>query len=439
MPAKKIVIVGAGASARFLTKSLQPGKKKGELEITVVQPNLFASLSYYQTLVLTKRETLVGNSTFQEVEGVDKTVYGTAVGCSDGVLAVQQLKENGKDIVEVPFDILVAATGSSLPVVTETPGQSTEERQAEIDMFASALTSGESVVIAGGGAVGVELAGDILEALPVNSRKGKVTLVCSADRLMLDQPASYGEGCKIQLEALGCTILFKDRVTSHSESIVASSGKSVGLELKSGKILECHAYVAAYSRGASTAWLTTPHGEEVGLPSQLLNDRGQVVVNEFLQSTAYEKLFAVAATNDRKEIALFMNVEAEAKTAAANIMKPNSSKALPGLEHAVYQVVGHDTYATLMPENLPMPGCFTTLCCQWCGFPCNLLCPCFCCAAVCGPVDPMTCGYCCGAPEGAGLPKTLMAVKEMGVMAQQAGFINVGQQQQAPSGEDMKR
>jgi NADH dehydrogenase FAD-containing subunit len=445
MSSRKVVIVGAGASARILVKTLRAGKAKN-LHITVVQPNKFASLPYYQTLVLTQKDTLANNSTFQPIEGVDETVYGIAVTCADGVLAVQPLNDQGaKDespaavVKEVPFDILVAATGSSFPILTETPGQSQAERQQEIDQVSKALLNGkDAVVIAGGGATGVELAGDVLEALPAEGRKGKVTLICSSDRLLADQPPYYGEKCKQVLEELGCKIIFNDRVKSHSDSAIGTSDAPVvTLTLKSGTTLPCQAYIAAYARGANTSWLTIPHGGKGGLPSKLINEKGKVEVNEYLQSTVYDKLYALAVTNSRTEPSLIMNVEAQAKTAASNILKPNSASVAPGVAHAVYQIVGHDSFATLIPENLPMPGFCATLCCQWCGYPANLLCPCWCCAVVCGPVDHMTCGYCCGKPEGMGLPNTLKNTKEMGVMAQMAGYVDPGKV--APAGEGMDR
>jgi NADH dehydrogenase FAD-containing subunit len=438
----KVVIVGAGASARILVKSLRarPNGKPEKLHITVVQPNKFAGIPWYQTLVLTKRDSLTQHATFVEVAGVDNTVFGVAVACGDGTLAVQPLNKEGAknesaSPIEVSFDVLVAATGSSFPVLTETPGQSQQERQEEVDRISEALMSGRNVVIAGGGATGVELAGDILESLPAESRKGKVTLICSSDRLLADQPEYYSERCKQVFEELGGTIVFNDRVTSHTETTVATSSEPIHLELKSGYTLDCHTYVAAYARGPNTSWLTTAHGDK-GLPSKLVNEHGTIEVNDYLQSPVYDKLYALMATNSRKEPALIMNVEAQAKTAAANILKPNSAKVAPGLEHALYQVVGHDTFATIIPENLPMPAACATLCCQWCGFPFNLLCPCWCCAVVCGPFNHLACGYCCGKPEGSGVTKTLKSLKEIGIMAQNGGYMDPGK---APTTEGMDR
>lgn len=423
---KKVVVVGAGPSARCVIKSLRI--KAGEdMHITVVQPNDFASVPFYQTLVLTKRETFVQNSTFVEIDGASTTVYGVAVGCSDGTVAVQPL-DKSRPLQSVDFDVLVCATGFAFPVICETPGQTKDERKAEIDRYADALLSGKNVVIAGGGSVGVELAADLLETLPEGSRNGKVTLVCSSDHLLADQPPKYGLRCKEVLEGFGCEFIFNDRVSSHTDSVV-SDGKSIPLTLKSGKNLDCHVYVAAYSRGANTDWLTKPVSGKDPLPAQLLNEKGQVIVNEYMQAAAYDKLYAMMATSNRKEISLFPNVDSQAQTVAKNIVKPQSAKQSDGPQHAMYQLVGHDTFGILIPESWPMPSFVTKVFCQWFGFPFTLLCPC------CWPC-PLVGGYCCGPPEGSGLAKALNNSKKWKLVATNAGYYVKGK---IGFGEEMER
>eukprot|EP00980_Cylindrotheca_fusiformis_P000578 scaffold152_cov128-Cylindrotheca_fusiformis.AAC.1 len=209
---KRIVVVGAGVAARLVTKYLKASKTA--CHITIIQPNKFSSMPFYQTMVLTKQIPFVENTTFAEIDGADATVYGVAVGCSDGSVAVKLL-DSGKT-QQVPFDTLVCATGFGYPVILETPGQTKEDRLQEIEQYANALSSGNDVVIAGGGTVGVELAGDLLEKYP--NAKGRVTLICSSERLLMDQPPYYGERCQKVLEDMGCKFVFSDRVTSHSDS-----------------------------------------------------------------------------------------------------------------------------------------------------------------------------------------------------------------------------
>lgn len=438
---QRVVVVGAGASARCVIKNLRAKDKS--LHITVVQPNDFASMPFFQTLVLTKRDTFVQNSTFAEIEGSDETVYGVAVGCSDGTVAVQPL-DKSKPVETIDFDILVCATGYGYPVICETPGQTKDERKAEIDKYADALLSGKNVVIAGGGTVGIELAADLLEVLPEESRKGTVTLVCSSDHLLADQPAYYGRRCKEVLEDLGANFLFNDRVSSHSESAVSEEdGKPIALTLKSGKTLDCHVYVAAYGRRANTTFLTqsaTPGKDALVAAGtandELLNERGQIIVNEYMQSVAYDKLYAMAATSDRTEPSIIMNVDSQAQTVAKNIIKPMSSKQSAGVQHALYQLVGHDTFGLLIPESLPMPSIVSKILCHWCGFPFNILCPCVCIGVGVGLCDPMMCGYCCGPPEGKGLANALKTSKKLKLVATTSGYYVKGK---PGFGEEMER
>ncbi|CAJ1941059.1 unnamed protein product [Cylindrotheca closterium] len=424
---KKIVVVGAGASARCVIKNLRAANEGDPMHITVVQPNDFASMPFYQTLVLTKRDTFAENSTFVEIDGSSTTIYGVAVGCSDGTVAVQPL-DKSKPVQNIDFDILVCATGFAMPVICETPGQTKDERKAEIDRYSNALLSGKNVVIAGGGTVGIELAADLLETLPEGSRNGKVTLVCSSDHLLADQSPNYGRRCKEVLEEFGCDFIFNDRVSSHTDSMV-SEGKPIELTLKSGKNLDCHVYVAAYGRGANTDWLTKPAAGKDPLPAQLLNEKRQVIVDEYMQAAAYDKLYAMAATSNRQEISIFMNVDTQAQTVAKNIIKPKSAKQGDGSQHVMYQIVGHDTFGFFVPESWPMPSFVTTVCCHWCGFPCNMIFPC------CWPC-PLVLGYCCGPPEGKGLTDAMRISKRMKMAARNSGYYVKGK---IGYGEEMER
>jgi NADH dehydrogenase FAD-containing subunit len=90
------------------------------------------------------------------------------------------LVEDYKDIQLIAFDIIVCALGISFPTVLATPGQSPADRKAEVENVSNFLTSpSTNVVIAGGGHVGVEIAGDVLEEHPPDGT-GSITLVCSS-------------------------------------------------------------------------------------------------------------------------------------------------------------------------------------------------------------------------------------------------------------------
>lgn len=441
---QRVVIVGAGASARFLVKKLRAFRagQRDKVRITIVQPNKFSEVVWYSTLVLSGQDPFHLDSTLRPVMDVDETVYGVAVGCSDGltgdgVLAVKTLERsegNVEDIVHVEFDVLVVATGLSFPTILASPGQTLAARLEEIESLQAALKKGGEIVVGGGGAVGVELAGDLLETLPSNA---KLTVICSSDRLISEKPPEYSKRAQQQLEKMGATIIFSDRVTNYDETITEGP---VVLELKSGNSLECSVYIPAYNRGPNTAWLRNGLGMDgPPLPGSVLNEKGQVSVNENLCSDAYPKLYALGAASSLEEIALVPNIEGMAMTVAVNILHPCSKTHKPGpLKTPIYAIVGNSTFGMLMPDALQrLPRLFKKVFFEWCGYPCNLLCPCFLCGVVCGPLDPMICGKCCGPPEGEGVAKTHGNMKKKGIVAKMAGYDGVGIEE--PNSDDMKR
>ena len=165
------------SSSYYVRRNTKDGGKKS-WNTTVIQPNHFSTLPFYQTQLLTKQDTFVANTTFTGIDGVDNTIYGVAVACYDGVVCVQPLTNDEvtgsmddeasahtEPVIEVPFDVLVAATGYSFPTITALPGQSRKDREKGIEKIAGAITSGGHVVIAGGGPTGIELAGNVLESL----------------------------------------------------------------------------------------------------------------------------------------------------------------------------------------------------------------------------------------------------------------------------------
>ena len=80
----------------------------------------------------------------------------------------------------IPFDYLVAATGTRLPA----PGSmQSDEKLPSVDYFKqyqAGVKKAQTIVIVGGGAVGVQMACDLKEVYPDKN----VTLIHSRDQLM---------------------------------------------------------------------------------------------------------------------------------------------------------------------------------------------------------------------------------------------------------------
>jgi hypothetical protein len=142
----------------------------------------------------------------------------------------------------------------------------------------------------------------------------------------------------MKLQEFGCNVILNDRVTNPHNQMI---GEITVLELQSGKILEYDACIPAYNRGPNTQWLTEVRLLDLSLPlSGVLNDKKQVIVDEYLTPKEYPKLFAIGATNDRGEAIIGMNVHYQAQTITANILSPQSKKT-QGMSCPVSTVSNH--------------------------------------------------------------------------------------------------
>jgi NADH dehydrogenase FAD-containing subunit len=388
-------------------------KGKG-FHVTLVQAAKTSELSWYICETLTGQKAYEQASTSEPFPSVDKIVYGVATGVCEGKVAVKIL--NG-GIEQLMFDTLVCATGIIMPTFTPTPGQDSAERRKEIEDLANILTDPtKSIVVAGGGAVGVEIAGDILDGGCKD-----LTLITPGDRLLLDQDEKWSKKALEQLETRGANVLFGERCTSNSETTIAEPGSKVTVTTTS-KSLECDVFLAAYTRGPRTAWLAEPV-EDSKLPDGILNETGHVEVDEFLASKVYPNLYVIGAASTVDEPALSPNFDSQSQCIVKNMVKAKSAKYGGGMmKKPMIQLVGHQTYGFFVPEAMNVPSCCSTLMCTMCGFPGNLLCPCVWCGILCGPCNLYTCGMCCSDAEGKGVPDTIAGVAKLGIAADMAGY-----------------
>ena len=140
------------------------------------------------------------------------TVRATAVGLesagSDTTVTGVKLNDGSN----LPADHVVIATGSSYPNPIKAPhdvASSPEERRAQIEAAHVTLVSAKSVVIVGGGTVGVELAAEIAGKW---GRHKEVTLITPHDRLLERMPPRAGKLALRWLEKKGVWVVLNDRV-----------------------------------------------------------------------------------------------------------------------------------------------------------------------------------------------------------------------------------
>mmetsp|Transcript_39578 Transcript_39578/g.114218 ORF Transcript_39578/g.114218 Transcript_39578/m.114218 type:complete len:416 (-) Transcript_39578:29-1276(-) len=387
----KVVIIGGGLAGKMTAEFLKKNKSP-ELSLTIITASHFQEWSLAGTYTLANPEKLhkfiSPNPSTWQLPGVAYE-FGIVEEVTDGLVKLA----GGK---AVPFDACVVATGFSLPLVVPKPGITHKERVDEVQAASEAIRKAQHILIAGGGAVGVELLGDLRETAPAGA---KFTLVCATPTLLPHSDAKYQAKALRKLESWGVEVLFNEKVADEYGSPAPVLERRAHT-LKSNKVIEADVYLPAFSQGPRTQFLRASASQ---LPQGgVLNGVGLVDVNDYLQAKAYPKLFAVGCSS-KNEPAMVPKIEAQAKTTAANVKafldgKPlaEHKEAMPEANHPLLQVMGHNTYAFFEPDAMPGP---MGRCVRCCGFPCCPCCPCWCCC------PPMACGFCCGSPEGQGTAK----------------------------------
>jgi len=172
----KVVIYGVGMAGAVLARRLGDDfdvtvvASTDYFEVPMAMPRLMVEPGYAEKAIVPIAEAL---PKAQYIRGrlVELSRAGACVEGDDG----------GRRMVTA--DITVLATGSrfSGPFIRSSSG-SIEERRASLHRLEASLASARRVLIVGGGPVGVEMAGEIVETWPGHS----VTIVQSGARILAE-------------------------------------------------------------------------------------------------------------------------------------------------------------------------------------------------------------------------------------------------------------
>jgi len=409
----RVVIVGGGLSSKHAAETLL--KKKKDLQVTIVQANRFVEWPLAMTVCLVKPQlhdkALATNCDKFQVPGVTYK-YGVV----ENVDATsKQVKLTGEEET-VPYDCLIVATGFGMPLIYPDLGVSVEERKMEVQRVGDAIKKGSCIVVAGGGPVALELAGNIRGEYPSK----KVVLLCT-NGVLGAWPEKQRKKVQAQLQKMNIEVV--NGATDAPKAYSLEPGS-----IKFGeKELSYDVFLPAYSQGPNTKFL----------PGTVLGGKGCVDVNEYLQSNACKEIFAVGVSNIKEPFIAMPKLEAQWNSVATNVIAMLAGRPLTKHEEGAkfmklppLVLIGHGPsgYGFFDFNNVPPP---IKCCCCFglCGFPCCP--PCWPCCA-CGGCGCCPCGYCCGPPEGNG-PATLAG--KMAFMSSGFHFAGIGA---APAQQSMK-
>ncbi|KAI7833998.1 hypothetical protein BX661DRAFT_176449 [Kickxella alabastrina] len=132
---------------------------------------------------------------------------------------------------EIYFDYLILATGSQSPGPINPVATNKADGLEEIARLRDGILESNTVMVVGGGAVGVEIAGFLAEAYPAK----KVTLVHSGSRLLpMNFRESIGTGAVTKLKQLGVAVILNERIEIPEDPEYAAQVKGQVLRGSSG-------------------------------------------------------------------------------------------------------------------------------------------------------------------------------------------------------------
>jgi len=275
-----VVIVGGGYGGIKLASNL-----KGKGNFTLIDPKD----SFHHNMAALRAATVPGfySKTF--------IPYKPTFGDNFKQAAVKNIDVLNKKVIlsndeSVPYTELIIATGSGGPF----PGKcdslecSSSKLVQLYENFTCELQQAENIVIIGGGAVGVEMSGEIRDSYPDK----KITILHGGKDIVsstLEEKARANIMEKLKEKHID--VLYGEKVTNMCDIELNKTKSSIQVETSSGKVLTADLVIPCFGSSTNTSAFSNSLSES-------MNKRGQLKVNEFLQVEGHNDIFAIGDSND---------------------------------------------------------------------------------------------------------------------------------------------
>ncbi|CAM6016516.1 unnamed protein product [Sphagnum balticum] len=298
---KRIVVVGGGVAGSTVAKSFD-----SEADVTLIDPKDYFEIPY-AALRCTVEPKFAERAIVKHTEYLKKAklVQSSAQSVSDSeVVAVSGDR--------IPYDFLVVCTGS-----TYTGPATKEERIKEFEADYKKVKAADSILIIGGGPVGVELAAEIVVDFPTK----KVTLIQSGDRLIDFLGPKASEKTLKWLQSRNVEVILNDRIELDGlAGPIYTTSK--------GRTIKADAHFVCIGKRVGSSWL---RDSEL---SSLLDDQGRLKVDANLRVEGKKNVFACGDIANTVEIKQGFLAGKQAAVVTENIKK--LSKDPKGSKLAVY-------------------------------------------------------------------------------------------------------
>ncbi|KAK7064071.1 FAD/NAD(P)-binding domain-containing protein [Favolaschia claudopus] len=309
----KIVIVGAGSGggavlARALSTKLPSAK------ITLINPLPYAISRPTLPRMTVSDQNDLFDTALMPYDKLFANPNGTFV---QGLVEIIKPAAKGGSVVlasgqELPYDILVLAPGSIWEGPLDFPTDP-DAVKAFLSESRARFSKAQKIVLAGGGAVGIEYAGEIKDIWP-----NKEVTIVHGDKLLFNPayPDGFRKGMEKSLRDRGVSIILNDFLDD-----IPAPGPA-NIKTRNGHSIDADLVVTTRGPRPNTEFVARSLGADT------LDERGQIKVTKTLQLINHPNIFAIGDAINTVEQKQVMKAMAHSGIVAGNIIATVSGKGL---------------------------------------------------------------------------------------------------------------
>lgn len=314
MTQKSVLVIGGGAAGHQIAYQLRDAAN-----VTLVDPKTYWEVPMAVPRLLVEPDALNARIPYNSFLGAAQHIQGKVVALTDNSVVISTI--GGKEQT-LRFDYAVIATGSAyLDPLIKAQATTEQDRIAEIQAMHQRLRSARSVVIAGGGPVGIEIAAELRETLA----GAKVTVVHGGHTILENAPEKFPDWARADLKSKAVEFVLDDLVVTPALGDQPQDGKVV---TRAGRVIAADVVVWAAGTKPTTDFVALAWPDAV-------QGNGLVAVDTYLRVVGHETVFAAGDVTNLPENRLAIIGGLHAKSIAANIKAAIAGKALKAYKPAL--------------------------------------------------------------------------------------------------------
>ena len=276
----KVVVIGGGMAGLTACASLRKFDK--QVEITLVEPKDYVEIHW-----ASYRALFDSDIADKCLKSINKWAIPHAVThVRNSVKEIEQSEIVLADGQRLDYHVCVICTGATtrFPALGRGPpnpnakgkGNGTKGRRLHLmDQAGKRLLNANSVLIVGGGLIGVEMAGELAFHAKHQQKELKITLVHSGEQLVPEFTKRAANMTKVKLEQMGVEVLLNETCRKQGDKVVLTTTKEEVL-------------------ASEVVWTTGIYSCNNFLPKEYLDKKGWLMVDDYFRVKGAEnRLFAL--------------------------------------------------------------------------------------------------------------------------------------------------